>query len=162
MERPGAHPITTTAPDRRRHPRYSVQIEIHPDGTEVPMRLETTDLSRGGCYVQLMMTLSVGVRLRATLWLDGTPIVVRGLVVTRHPQFGNGIMFVDFEGEGATLLDRYLNAVTALTPSPGRMLKKLRPGPSWEGPRSRFCGPPPAKKKGPLAQPRQKNNSQSS
>ncbi len=64
------------------------------------MRLETTDLSRGGCYVQLMMPSPVGLRLQATLWLDGYPIVVRGLVVTRHPQFGNGIMFVDFEGQG--------------------------------------------------------------
>jgi hypothetical protein len=75
------------------------------------MRLVTTDLSRGGCYIQMLMQLSVGVRLRATLWLDGCPIVIRGLVVTRHPQFGNGIMFVEFEGQGEQLLTRYLEAI---------------------------------------------------
>ena len=110
---PSTHAIG--APDRRQHPRYSVNvpIEIHEDGSDVPLRFETTDLSRGGCYIQLMIPLSVGIRLRATLWLDGSPVVVRGLVVTRHPQFGNGIMFLEFEAEGEKVLRRYLEAITA-------------------------------------------------
>jgi hypothetical protein len=45
----------------------------------------------------------------STLWLDEEPIVVRGLVVTRHPSFGNGIMFMDFEGDGEQVLHRYMN-----------------------------------------------------
>jgi hypothetical protein len=104
------------APDCRRHPRCTVQvqIELRQDGSDVPMRLETTDLSLGGCYMQLMIPLSVGIRLRATLWLDGYPIVIRGLVVTRHPQFGNGIRFVEIEGQGEQLLHRYLEAITHL------------------------------------------------
>ncbi len=76
------------------------------------MRFVTTDLSRGGCYVELLLQFPVGARLRATLWLDQQPIVVRGLVVTRHPQFGNGIMFVEFEGQSEQLLGRYLDAIT--------------------------------------------------
>jgi len=115
MNSPDAHPPTTALhePDRRRYPRYTaqVQIEIRAEGTDVPMRLETTDLSRGGCYIQLMMPLSVGLRLQATLWLDGCPVALRGLVVTRHPQFGNGIMFVEFEGQGEALLSQYLGAI---------------------------------------------------
>jgi len=109
------HLSTANAPDRRHYPRYTVnvQIEIHQDGSDIPMRLDTTDLSHGGCYVQLMLPLSVGIRLHATLWIDGIPIRVRGLVVTRHPEFGNGIMFVEFEGEGEKLLQQYLNAITA-------------------------------------------------
>ena len=100
--------------ERRQHPRYTIHvpIEVRPDGSDVPLRFETTDLSRGGCYIQLMIPLSVGVRLRATLWLDGAPLVVRGLVVTRHPQFGNGIAFMDFEGQGAQILQHYLDAIT--------------------------------------------------
>ena len=40
-------------PERRRYPRYSVQVqlELREDGNDVPMRANTTDLSRGGCYV---------------------------------------------------------------------------------------------------------------
>jgi c-di-GMP-binding flagellar brake protein YcgR len=100
--------------DRRQHPRYTtqVQIEIRLEGSDVPMRLVTTDLSLGGCYIELMIPLSVGIRLQATLWLDGYSIVIRGLVVTRHPQFGNGIMFVEIEGHGEQLLHRYLDSIT--------------------------------------------------
>ena len=108
-------PPPRTERDPRLNPRCTVQvqIELRQEGNDVPMRLETTDLSRGGCYIQRMIPLSVGIRLQATLWLDGYPIVVRGLVVTRHPQFGNGIMFVDFERDGEKLLQQYLNAITA-------------------------------------------------
>jgi len=116
MNLPDAQPsnLAVPEPDRRRHPRYTVpvQIELRQEGCDIPLRLETTDLSLGGCYIQLMIPLSVGIRVQATLWLDGYPIVIRGLVVTRHPQFGNGIMFVGIEGQGEQLLYRYLDAIT--------------------------------------------------
>ena len=115
MNSPDAQPSppAVTELDRRLHPRYTfqVQIEIRQEGIDVPMRLETTDISRGGCYIQLLIPLAVGIRLHATVWLDGYPIVIGGLVVTRHPQFGNGIMFVEFEGQGEQLLHRYLDAI---------------------------------------------------
>jgi hypothetical protein len=100
-------------PERRRCHRYTVQVqvELRPEGNDVPMRLETTDLSRSGCYVQLLIPLSVGIRVQATLWLDGNPIVIRGRVVTRHPQFGNGIMFLEFEADAEQQLSRYLEAI---------------------------------------------------
>jgi hypothetical protein len=108
-------PSTAAEPDRRRHPRFStqVQIEIHQEDNDVPMRLETTDLSRGGCYVQLLIPLSVGTRVHLTLWLDGYPAVIHGLVVTRHPQYGNGVMFIDFEGDADPFLKRYLEVVAS-------------------------------------------------
>jgi hypothetical protein len=115
MNSPDAQPSAPapSEPDRRRHPRYTVQvqIELRQEGSDVPIRLETTDLSRGGCYIQMQMQLSIGVRVRATLWLDACPIVVQAVVVTRHPQFGNGIMFVEFEGQAEQLLARYLDAI---------------------------------------------------
>jgi hypothetical protein len=101
-------------PDRRLHPRYTVQvpIEILREDTELPTRCETTDLSLGGCYIRLPAPLPVGLRLHATLWLDAYPIVIRGLIITRHPEFGNGIMFADFEDQGEPLLKRYLDGIT--------------------------------------------------
>jgi PilZ domain len=112
---PYAQPTTPAAieHDRRLHPRHAlqVQVELREEVADVPVRLETTDLSRGGCYVQLLMPLPVGIRVRITLWLDNCCLVIHGRVVTRHPQFGNGIMFLEFEGEGEQLLKRYLDAI---------------------------------------------------
>jgi hypothetical protein len=105
---------TLTERDRRLCPRYTlqVQIELHQQGSADPLRLQTTDISRGGCYVQMPTPLPVGVFVQAILWLDSYPIVIRGRVVTHHPQFGNGIMFVEFEGPAEKLLNRYLDAIT--------------------------------------------------
>jgi hypothetical protein len=58
------------------------------------------------------MTLPLGARVQATLWLNDHPLVIRGRVVTRHPQFGNGIMFLDFEDDGEQVLTRYLEGLT--------------------------------------------------
>ncbi len=73
--------------------------------------METSDLSRGGCYVQLMMPFPIGTYVNVKLWIDGTAIRVRGRVVTRHPQFGNGMMFLEFQGDGEQLLGSYLDAI---------------------------------------------------
>jgi c-di-GMP-binding flagellar brake protein YcgR len=112
------HQLATSTlphPERRHYPRYSaqVQIELRQDGSDVPLRMQTTDLSRGGCYVQLMMTMPIGTYLNVTLWLDDCPVHIRGRVVTRHPQFGNGIMFLEFKANDEQLLTRYLAAMTA-------------------------------------------------
>jgi PilZ domain-containing protein len=111
-QQPSALPLAH--PERRRYPRYTVQvqIELRQEGNDIPMRLETTDLSRNGCYVQLLIPLSAGIRVQAVLWLDGYPVVIRGRVVTRHPQFGNGIMFLEFEADAEQQLSRYLEAIT--------------------------------------------------
>ena len=115
MDTPDKQPFSPAVShtDRRVYPRYTVQvqIELHEDGSDVPLRLQTSDLSRGGCYVQLIMTLPLGTYVRATLWLGDLPVRFRGRVVTRHPQFGNGIMFLDFEGDGAQILARYLDTI---------------------------------------------------
>ena len=123
MNMPYAQPSFTgpAEDDRRLHSRYNlhVQIEIRPEGSDVPMRLETSDLSRGGCYIQTMMAFAIGTHVRATLWLDDLPVIVRGEVVTCHPQFGNGIMFVQFIGNGQHLLNHYLDTIIAAqTPPP--------------------------------------------
>lgn len=104
-------------PDRRRDPRHTVQvqIELREDGSDVPLRMCTTDLSRGGCYVESMLPLTIGTEVTAKLWLSNCPVRMRGRVVTLHPQFGNGIKFLEFEDNGKTVLAQYLDAINAYT-----------------------------------------------
>jgi hypothetical protein len=89
-----------------------IPIDLRQEDTAASLRLETTDLSRGGCYVHLIKTLVLGTYVQVTLWVDNYPVGVRGRVVTRHPQFGNGIMFLDFQDNGEQLLTSYLDAIT--------------------------------------------------
>lgn len=99
-------------PDRREHLRFqlAVQIELRPDGSNVPIRLQTSDLSMGGCYVEMALTLDVGTKLDIVLWLDQQKVSLRGVVVTRHPQFGNGIEFAGIGPENERLLYCFLDA----------------------------------------------------
>src|ERR1700692_1927576 len=119
MDSPNVQPVTVALAesDRRFHRRYTVQvqIELRQEGSDVPLRLATTDLSRGGCYIELMMPLSIGTHIQATLWLDGDPIVIQGRVATCHPQYGNGMMFEKFEGQGEQLLHEYLDNIVTTT-----------------------------------------------
>jgi len=108
-------PLTSAIPqpDRRLHPRYSVRVqaELYREGSDIPVRTETTDLGQGGCYVRLSQTLTPGNYVDGNFWLDGQQVRFRGRVVTRHPQFGNGIMFLELDGNGEHLLERYLQAI---------------------------------------------------
>jgi len=100
------------AAERRQHSRIqvAVQIELRPDGTNVPMRLETSDLSLGGCYLEMALTLDVGTRLDIVLWLDQQKVTTRGIVITRHPQFGNGISFLSVSPEDEARLRAFIEA----------------------------------------------------
>ena len=99
-------------PDRRRYLRIqvAVQIEIRPDGTNVPMRLQTSDLSLGGCYLETTFTLDVGTKLDIVLWLDQQKVSTRAVIATVHPQFGNGISFLSVSPENEARLRTFLDA----------------------------------------------------
>ncbi len=109
-------PPNVSQEERRRHPRVraSLQIESRPEGTDVPMRLETTDISLGGCYVEMVLTLDVGARLDISLWLGEQKVITKGVVVTRHAQFGNGIEFMGMSPQDQNLLRRFLDSLDPL------------------------------------------------
>jgi PilZ domain-containing protein len=105
--------VPAPPPNRRRDPRHSMhlQIELREDGNDIPMRMSTTDISRGGCYVELALTLPIRTNVTAKFWLKDRPVCVRGTVVTRHAQFGNGIEFLEFDADGKKVLAHYLDAI---------------------------------------------------
>ncbi len=115
MDSANGQPATTaTIPtDRRQYSRCTLQIpvDLRQEDSVDFQHLETTDLSRGGCYVRLLHPLALATYVQVTLWLQNSPVRVRGRVVTRHPQYGNGIMFLELEGTGEQLLSSYLDAI---------------------------------------------------
>jgi hypothetical protein len=58
------------------------------------MGKQTSDLSLGGCYVKTMATIPVGTKLGVSLWLGDDKVTISAMVVTCHPQVGNGIQFL--------------------------------------------------------------------
>lgn len=61
-----------------------------------------------GCYVHMNITLEMGTRVSIILWLDERKLSGTGRVVTRHPQFGNGIE-LDLAPDDRNRLASYLS-----------------------------------------------------
>ena len=57
------------------------------------MREQTSNLSLGGCYVKTIATIPVGTKLGLSLWLGEDKVTISAMVVTCHPEVGNGIQF---------------------------------------------------------------------
>jgi len=103
---------TVFAPERRRCPRVAValQVEFRLEDTDVPLRSQTTDISMGGCYVEMPLTLEIGSKVDLLFWLGDQKVNAKGVVVTCHPQFGNGIEFTSMSFEGLGKLRHYLES----------------------------------------------------
>jgi len=100
------------AEERRRFPRVAValQVEIRREDADVPLRSQTTDISLGGCYVEMPLTLEIASKLNMLFWLGDQKVSAKGVVVTCHPQFGNGIQFTSMPLEGQSRLRHYLDS----------------------------------------------------
>lgn len=82
--------------DRRVYPRTKVCVptELHLPNEETLMREQTSDLSLGGCYVKTLVGIPVGTKLAVVLCLGEDKVTISAIVVTCHPQVGNGIQFL--------------------------------------------------------------------
>lgn len=97
--------------NRRAYSRVkaNVQVEIEAEGSDIPLRGTTTDLSLGGCYVETMYPFPVGTNLDLKLQLEDT-LLIEATVVTSDPQVGNGIKFTKMLSEDREALKTYLEA----------------------------------------------------
>ena len=100
--------------NRREHPRVKVRVtvELLREDNEVPIGGVTSDISLGGCYIEMMFTLAKDTKLDITIKIDGT-LLALGMVVTCDPNVGNGIKFTKMLPEDREELRRYLEAAQA-------------------------------------------------
>jgi c-di-GMP-binding flagellar brake protein YcgR len=104
--------------ERRKYPRakIAIPIEFKPESAAVASRAETADLSLAGCYVEMSFTLPVGTKLDVMLWMEDERLAGKGIVVTHHPQFGNGIEFLAMSAQDQDKLAHFLKKCEAASP----------------------------------------------
>jgi len=80
----------------RRYPRVKVSIpaEARHVMENFPRRGQTSNLSEGGCYIEMVQTLEPPTCVDVVLWLNDEKIQARAEVVTRNAHLGNGIRFL--------------------------------------------------------------------
>lgn len=102
--------MTDQPQERRKYPRakVAIPIEFKQEGAAVASHAETADLSLVGCYVEMSFTLPVGTKMDLVLWVEDARLPTKALVVTHHPQFGNGIQFLDMSEQDQAKLAQFL------------------------------------------------------
>jgi CheY-like chemotaxis protein len=87
---------TDTDPNNRRsQSRYSCRIsaEVYRTGTSVPNHCCLTDLSSGGCYLEVSLPFPVGSTVEIYVRTYELKLRLRGTVQAAHPGYGMGIAF---------------------------------------------------------------------
>jgi hypothetical protein len=104
--------MTSTAGERRAHPRYrcTVSIEMHPEGKQPRVMGSVSDLSQGGCFVVMPIPLAQGTRLKAVLWLRETKVTTQAVVSGARPGFGMGLRFANLDEQGQKHLEDFLRS----------------------------------------------------
>jgi hypothetical protein len=99
--------------NRRRYYRHkiSLPIELRDERVNAPLRINATDVSGNGCYVESMMPLPQGTVLKVDFWLESEHIKITAVVRTCDPGVGNGIEFTGMPAETKKRMQDYLDAI---------------------------------------------------
>ena len=99
--------------ERRNYPRYSCngEAEIYVENSTFPQRGRLTDLSRGGCFLELLAALTMNTKVTLVLVIWQRRIRMQGVVRSVLPNFGLGIQFVHVDSPDLQQLDEVLAAL---------------------------------------------------
>jgi PilZ domain len=104
--------------DRRQSGRVkcSISAELHLLGQSV-IRGNGSDLSLGGCFVEMSSPLPVQTKLEIVLWLGETKLRLKGQVTSFSPGFGIGVRFFSLSSENQESLRRHVESLSKTTRS---------------------------------------------
>jgi len=109
----GRHSMGT---ERRKYPRLKSvnSIELHPHGDDAPIWGKASDLSLGGCFIEMPIPLKEGTKLKLVLWIKETKLRVTAKVASSRPGFGIGVQFTEISEEEIVRLKDYLKSMTRI------------------------------------------------
>jgi c-di-GMP-binding flagellar brake protein YcgR len=88
--------LVSNAGNRRGEQRFACKLgaEVYSAGTVVPNRCTLSDISEGGCYVEMPTPLSGESGVEILVRTADTKFKIRGEVLATHPGFGMGVRFI--------------------------------------------------------------------
>src|SRR5712691_3392512 len=100
--------------ERRRAPRYPLVLAAEITEVETGAKLSgrTSDVSRLGCYIDMLNPSPAGTKLLLCLTHDDETFHISAVVVYSSPGLGMGVSFVGVPRDRQELLDRWLATVS--------------------------------------------------
>jgi PilZ domain len=103
---------TTPANDRRqwRRVKCSISVELHPAGQAVIWG-KASDLSQGGCFIEMAIPLKVENKFEIVLWLGEKKLRLQGVAVSSSPGFGVGVRFTNASPQDQEFLQQHIQSL---------------------------------------------------
>ncbi len=108
-------------PDNRRkfaRHKISFPLELRDERVNTPLRVNATDISGNGCYVETVMPLPVATALRVDFWMGEERLSPSAIVRTRDPGVGMGIEFTGMPEETKKRFQAHLDTVDPVALGP--------------------------------------------
>jgi c-di-GMP-binding flagellar brake protein YcgR len=77
-----------------------------------PIRCQLTDLSLGGCYLEISSPFPASSRVTLSMRAGGVEVCVQGIVRIMHPDKGMGVQFTQNTAEHRAALEKFLSVLT--------------------------------------------------
>jgi hypothetical protein len=96
--------------DRRRAPRYPfiADAEVTEIASDTKMSAKTSDLSAGGCFLDMLNPSPEGTEIVVRISHADTTFSARGRVVFLFPNMGMGVMFTSVPESQQAILEKWL------------------------------------------------------
>lgn len=97
--------------NRRKFFRHKISfpLELRDERVNTPLRVNATDISGNGCYVETVMPLPIGTALRVDFWIGEDRVSPSAVVRTRDPGVGMGIEFTGMPEETKKTFQAHLD-----------------------------------------------------
>ena len=100
--------------ERRRHPRFPIiaDAEVTEIATETKLSAKTSDLSVGGCFLDMLNPSPEGTEIAVRIFHGDSTFSARGKVVFVFPNMGMGVMFTDVPASQQAILQKWLGELS--------------------------------------------------
>ena len=110
-------PSASETSDRREKARYACRLgaEVYRTGINVPHHCSLTDLSPGGCYLEMPLPFPKGTSIEITVRTYDMKLQLNGAVQASHPGYGMGVAFelqTDYERDQLAKLTDFVAATS--------------------------------------------------
>src|ERR1700685_2621950 len=119
LEKPVAGSSSMAPDERRVHPRYSLsaEAEIVESKSRTKMSARVSDLSRVGCYVEMMSPFPLGAQVKMRIMKNKTPFLAQASVAYAAEGMGMGVKFAALEPAQVLMLEKWIRELSG-TSSP--------------------------------------------
>jgi hypothetical protein len=104
------------AKNKRKYARHKILFPLEigfEDSRRTHMQTNATDIGGRGCYVETLLPLQLGTKVRITFWMDSEKVQTSGVVRASDGGVGMGIEFTQLDNQVQDRLQKHLEKLDA-------------------------------------------------